>query len=76
MIQLTFIKPSSVDDPGSGKDHPSGSSPSYSLGHQGDNSTGGGNMRVLYSHNVPFAMNFEVVSLMAKEYGKVGKIRL
>ena len=52
MIQLTFIKPSSVDDPGSGKDHPSGSSPYHSLGHQGDNSTGGGNMRVLYSHNI------------------------
>ena len=59
MIQLTFIKPSSVDDTGSGKDHPSGSSPSYSLGHQGDNSTGG-NMRVLYCKSIPFAMNFEI----------------
>ena len=47
-------------------------------GHQGDNLTGGKleKLRVLYCRNVPFAMNFEMVALMGKQFGKVERVRL
>ena len=67
-----------VDDTGLNKDSPNDSSPSKSPGHQGETSTGGNaaNMRVIYCKNFPFAMNFEVIYIMAKEFGKVERIRL
>ena len=47
-------------------------------GHQGENSTGGKteNMQVLYCRNVAFSMNFTEMELLARQFGKVKRIRL
>ena len=60
------------------KDLPSDTQLEKTPGHQGDNSTGGKleRLRVLYCTNVPFAMNFEMVALMAKQFGRVERVRL
>ena len=60
------------------KDHASESSLNTTLAHQGDIITGGNkeNLRVVFCSNLDFSMNFEEVTLLTKQYGKIEKIRL
>ena len=67
-----------VADNGLPKDSDADSSLEKTPGHQGGNSTGGisENMRVVFCSNLDFTMNFEVVELLTKQFGKIERIRI
>ena len=78
MIQLPPNIPPSVDDSSTNMAAALDSSKIKTPGHQGDENSGGVKVgyKVVFCSNMPISVDYELVYLLVKQYGKISKIRL
>ena len=78
MIQTTPNIPPSVDDSSTNMAAALDSSKIKTPGHQGDENSGGVKVgyKVVFCSNMPISVDYELVYLLVKQYGKISRIRL